>query len=442
TWKSFITLFAWIAILFQTLFFLSGIPVDLQKLKDEYSYPKGLKLFTQYVLIPLAIVYVIILLSYEGKIIIQWNLPKGLVSSLILGYAVFGILSFLLIYPLRKQEENRWIVAYNRVFYYLLIPLLALLFVSVYTRVQKYGITEERYFLIILALWLSGITAYFLLSRKQNILIIPLSLSLVTIVGTYGPLSAFNIAQRSQLNQLAAVFQKNKLLKEGKLQPITVKLDSASNNRVIDLTRYMIKEYGLSSLQPLLKEDLKPVTESIKEKLGLTVSKYNGNRRTNAWDIRNAEQEWLQKHYKLPLKYADKSIDISYKNVKAENYMVIPKSDADFIVLIENTTNHYAAETISTLNKDSIRVHLSNSSMTFRIDKDSVNLSLIPIISRLEKANSSPDSKLIKENGSIASNESFILPRKYLTEQFQVGNYNVKFYINEITYRLSPSRSA
>ncbi|WP_207534843.1 DUF4153 domain-containing protein [Desertivirga arenae] len=441
TWKSFMTLFAWIAILFQTLFFLSGIPVDLLKLKDEQSYPKGLKLFTQYVLIPLAIVYVLILLSYEVKIIIEWNLPKGLVSSLILGYAVFGILSFLLIYPLRNQEENKWIVGYNRVFYYLLIPLLALLFVSVYTRVQKYGITEERYFLIILALWLTGITAYFLLSRKQNILIIPLSLSLVTIAGTYGPLSAFNIAERSQLKQLTAVFEKSKLLKEGRLQVITSKLDSASNDRVIDLTKYMIKEYGLSSLQNLLKEDLESVTDSIKERLELTAAKYGNNRRTYAWDIRNAEQEWLQKHYQLPIKYADYSI--SYKHIKAENYNVIPAVNADFIVLINNTTNLYPAETVSALDKDSIQFHLSDSSMTLRIVKDSIRLNLIPIIDRLEKANVNPEDKPTKDSGRIEATGSFILPRKELTEEFKVGKYSVTFYINEINYRVSShSKSA
>lgn len=441
TWKSFITLFAWIAILFQTLFFLSGIPVDLRKLKEEHSYPKGLKLFTQYVLIPLAIVYVLILLSYEVKIILEWDLPKGLVSSLILGYAVFGILSFLLIYPLRNQEENKWIVAYNRMFYYLLIPLLALLFVSVYTRVQKYGITEERYFLIILALWLTGITAYFLLSRRQNILIIPLSLSLVTIAGTYGPLSAFNIAERSQLNQLKAVFQENKLLKEEKLHPINSKLDSASNDRVIDLTRYMIKEYGLSSLQPLLKEDLDNVTDSIKEKLEQSAVKHGRNRRTYAWDIRNAEQEWLQKHYQLPIKYADYSI--SYKHVKAENSKVISGGGADFVVLIDNTTNHYLAETISVLDKDSLTCHLSDSLMTLRIAKDSIRLNLIPVIERLDKLTGHPNNTPTAESGSIETAGGFKLPRKYLTEELQLGNYHIKFYINEMKFRLSShSRSA
>ncbi|WP_207420189.1 DUF4153 domain-containing protein [Desertivirga brevis] len=440
TWKSFMTLFAWIAILFQTLFFLSGIPVDLQKLQDDHAYPKGLKLFTQYVLIPLAIVYVVILLSYEVKILVEWNLPKGLVSSLILGYAVFGILSFLLIYPLRKQEENKWIVAYNRTFYYLLIPLLALLFVSVYTRVQKYGITEERYFLIILALWLAGITAYFLLSRKQNILIIPLSLSLVTIAGTYGPLSAFNIAERSQLGQLKEVLEKNKLLNKGKLKPITSKLDSASNDRVIHLSRYMVEEYGLSSLQPLLNQDLELVTDSIKEKLELTENKYGGNRRTHSWDLRNAEREWLEKNYKLPVEYTDYSI--SYRHIKADNGNVLPAVNADFIVLIDNSSDLYQATTLAALDKDSLTFRLSDSSMTIGIEKDSISRSLIPIINRLEKVKPSPEIKGSGKTSRIETTGNLVVPRASLTEEFKIGKYNIRFYINEINYRISSHAKA
>ena len=86
---------------------------------DTSSYPSGLKMFTQYVLIPLAVIYVVILLSYEAKIIVQWSLPRGLVSSLILGYAVFGILSILLVYPIRNYDDSKWIKIFSRSFYFL-----------------------------------------------------------------------------------------------------------------------------------------------------------------------------------------------------------------------------------------------------------------------------------------------------------------------------------
>jgi hypothetical protein len=207
-WDTFAILWVWIAGIFQTVFFLSGVPANLNELDEHKTYPGGLKIFTQFVLIPLATVYAIILLAYEAKILIEWELPKGLVSNLILGYAVFGILSLLLIYPVRNQEENKWLKTFSRSFYYVLIPLILLLIWAVLARVIDYGITEERYFLIILAAWLSFINAYFLLSKRQNIIIIPFSLCLVTIFSAYGPQGAFSTSRRSQIIELKQLFEK------------------------------------------------------------------------------------------------------------------------------------------------------------------------------------------------------------------------------------------
>jgi hypothetical protein len=134
-WDTYQVLWVWITGMFTTTFFLAGVPTDNHVLNEDESYPKGLKIFTQYVLIPLSTVYVLILLAYEIKILIEWKLPKGLVSDLILGYAVFGILSLLLVYPIREQNENKWLKTYTRSFYFLLIPLQVLLFVAVGTRV-------------------------------------------------------------------------------------------------------------------------------------------------------------------------------------------------------------------------------------------------------------------------------------------------------------------
>src|SRR5690606_16461474 len=67
---------------FNTLLFVGNIP-DLQVTDREENFPKGLRLFTQYVLLPLVALYVLILLGYEVKIIVQWTLPKGWVSYLV-----------------------------------------------------------------------------------------------------------------------------------------------------------------------------------------------------------------------------------------------------------------------------------------------------------------------------------------------------------------------
>src|SRR5690606_39092070 len=115
------------------------------------QYPKGLKIFTQYVLIPLMTIYLGILLVYETKILLEWEMPKGIVATLILGYAVFGILSLLLVWPIKGDDGNRWVQLFARFFYLMMIPLIILLVLAVYTRVSSYGFTEERYILVVLA---------------------------------------------------------------------------------------------------------------------------------------------------------------------------------------------------------------------------------------------------------------------------------------------------
>ncbi len=233
---------------FTTIFFLAGVPINFQSLDEEQSYPKGLKIFTQYVLIPLMTIYLAILLVYEVKIAINWELPKGLVSTLILGYAVFGLLSLLLIYPIKEKDGNGWIKLFSRFFYLMMIPLIVLLILAVIKRVGNYGITESRYILIILATWLTGITGYFLFSKKQNIKVIPVSLFVLALLSIYGPQSAFSISRISQTARLKKLIaSKNTIDKE----------------EIPAVVRYLVDRHGLTSLQGFTSANLKEVEEKI-----------------------------------------------------------------------------------------------------------------------------------------------------------------------------------
>jgi len=247
-WQTYMTLFAIISAGFNTIFFLAGIPSDYQLLEEDHSYPKGLKIFAQFVLIPLVTIYLAILLVYELKIAVLWELPKGLVSSLILGYAVFGILSLLLVFPVKETAGNSWIKLFSKFFYVMMIPLVVLLLLAVWKRVGHYGITESRYILTALALWLAGITIYFLFSKKQNIKVIPISLCIISLLATYGPQSAFSVSKYSQLSRLKRIMGSKK------------KDDIKEKPAVI---RYLVYTHGLKTLQPFTKRDLGKIEEKI-----------------------------------------------------------------------------------------------------------------------------------------------------------------------------------
>ncbi len=248
----YLRLLAIVGIGFTTVFFLSGIPDDFKRLSTtQHEYPKGLKMFTQYVLIPLLTIYLAILLVYEVKIMISWELPNGMVSTLILGYAVLGILSLLLVYPIKEQEGNSWIRLFSKWFYLMMIPLVVLLILAVWKRVGTYGITESRYVLLILAFWLSIVTGYFLISKKDNIKVIPISLCILALLSTYGPQSAFSVSRLSQTERL------KKMMKAD---------DALAKRERPRIVRYLVKNHGLTSLQSFTKVDLSALSEQMEEK--------------------------------------------------------------------------------------------------------------------------------------------------------------------------------
>ncbi|WP_051664106.1 DUF4153 domain-containing protein [Dyadobacter crusticola] len=205
-------LFVLIAVVFHTLFLLSKIPANLNKLNQETAYPTGLKIFTQYVLLPLEVVYMIILYAYTFKILFQWKLPDGGVAYLVMAFSIAGILALLLLHPLRESIREKWVRLFSKRFYLALLPLIVLLFIGIFRRINDYGVTENRYIIAILAVWLAGTTLYFLVNKKADIRWIPGSLSAIALLLAIGPWNIFVVARNSQLRTFDKILKENKML--------------------------------------------------------------------------------------------------------------------------------------------------------------------------------------------------------------------------------------
>ncbi|MDO6432921.1 DUF4153 domain-containing protein [Flavitalea sp. BT771] len=241
---------------FNTWFFLSGFPADYADVPVIDDYPKGLKIFTQYVLLPILTVYMVILYAYLFKIVITAHWPTGWVAYLVLGFSVAGILALLLIYPLRNDEGSRWINGYSRFFYFALFPLLVMLGFAIWKRVAAYGITELRYFVLLLAAWLFSIAVYFLRSRNKNIRHIPLSLCLLAFLSSFGPWSVFNVSRYSQQARLKGYLEKYGLLKDGKVTAAQTAVPEEDRKEISTITDYIVETHGYQSLQPWFPQNL------------------------------------------------------------------------------------------------------------------------------------------------------------------------------------------
>jgi hypothetical protein len=256
-----------IAGIFNTTFFLSGVPeTNSPQAPLVLNYPKGLKNFTQFVLLPLISLYLVILICYEAKIIITLSLPVGWVSYLVLVFAIFGILSFLLVHPIATETGNLWMRTFNRWFYFLLIPLLGLLFWAILYRIDLYGFTHERYYVLLMSVWLSIVVAYFLFQKHPKIKFIPISLCLAGLFSIAGPQGANSISKYSQLTRFETYMQRtdNKKLNFKQQQELSSIVSFLTDNYGIEI----MVPYAKTKLEALLKKEKDPSDYEIMEALG------------------------------------------------------------------------------------------------------------------------------------------------------------------------------
>jgi len=248
--KRYMELWVLVAGLFAPWFFFAGVPEDLDGLDRIEDYPKGLKVFAQYVLLTLVIVYLVILYAYLLKILLEWNWPKGWVSSLILGFSATAMLSLLLMHPVRDKSGNAWIRAAGKWLYIVLIPLVVVLFLAVAERIGDYGITESRYAGIALGTWLSAQVLYFLFSRTQSIKFTIGSLCLLAFLMSFGPWGMLRVSERSQVKRLEKLLVKNGILIDGKVHREHGKVTQDDTQEVGSIVRYLSQIHGYGAIQP------------------------------------------------------------------------------------------------------------------------------------------------------------------------------------------------
>jgi len=249
----------WILIsgIFCTWFFLAGVPENLDALDSNDEYPKGLKVFAQYILVPIVTIYLVILYAYLAKIIVSWDWPQGWVSKLILGFSGTGMFSLLLLHPISGRTENVWIKSLSKWFYAVVAPLIPMLFLAVWRRVSQYGLTEGRSLALAMGVWLAVVVVYFILSRHKSIKFVPASLCVGVFLVCVGPWSVFSVAETSQVGRLRDLLVKDSVLVANRIERNHAAISFEDSKQVSAIIAYLHDMHGYGRIQPWFPEGLK-----------------------------------------------------------------------------------------------------------------------------------------------------------------------------------------
>ncbi|MDR3132839.1 MAG: DUF4153 domain-containing protein [Prevotellaceae bacterium] len=209
-------LICFVGILFAPLFFTAGIPVLSQFVGKQDKNYTILRVFGQYILLPVLALYLLIFYAYGLKILVTWQLPDGMVGWMTICYSAAGLLVYFLLHHFYLTKATKIATLFGRYFFYSELPVLALLFVAAFRRTADYGITENRYFLWAGAFWLLGISLYMIFTKGKTFRPILVSLSCAAVLSVVGPWNVFNVSEYSQMHRLKKLLAKQEYPKEGK----------------------------------------------------------------------------------------------------------------------------------------------------------------------------------------------------------------------------------
>jgi hypothetical protein len=197
------------------------------------------------------IVFVAILYLYAIKIVLAWAWPHGWVALPVCSLGVVGILAALLLQPARDIEDERWARWYWGFFFRTLGPLSVLLLLSLRERISAYGVTEARYYGVIVGVWLLAVAICFTFRPRGSTRLVPASLAVACFLSVAGPWGAFSVSRASQRHVLLSILGPSGAVENGALVPAKRPLSPKARDSARSILTHLIGTYGVGGLKGL-----------------------------------------------------------------------------------------------------------------------------------------------------------------------------------------------
>ena len=182
--------------IFPILFF-SGIPSIDECLQEAPALNKFQVSTNKFLFLPILSLYIILLYAYIAKIIIQWEMPKGMVSYLVSVSMLLLLLRVTLMHPERINPKPSFEKKLLKILPTACIPLVILMSVGIMRRISDYGISEDRYYIAAVNIFYYIIIAILLIDKiKCKSRVIAIVFCSMFFILTNGPLSAINVTHR------------------------------------------------------------------------------------------------------------------------------------------------------------------------------------------------------------------------------------------------------
>ena len=247
-------------VLLAPLLAMSQIPEGEQKhIRRIAPYTGFIKGVSQYLFIPLLLLYIATLYVYAAKILITWQLPVGWVCYLVSASMLGMVILIFITFPLQYEQGNSFFKKLMRCLPLAMLPLLVLMSVAIGRRLSDYGITVSRLYVVVFNLWCYVVCIGLLLSRNRRIWWVPASFAVVLLLISVGPWSIPNVTEHRLQAEVREAFASSGVKKlpltgtqyEKWLKTAEEKLVRSVDSKLF----YLQTDYGYESTNALVEDD-------------------------------------------------------------------------------------------------------------------------------------------------------------------------------------------
>jgi hypothetical protein len=194
-------------------------------------------------------IYSAILYAYFFKIVLTSAWPDKVVTNLVLWYSIISVFTLFCVFPLRAT--NRWVNKFIMVFPKLILPLLIMMFISVGIRIDAYGITESRYFVVLTGVVIMGYMIYLSLIKNPRNIVIMILIASFALLSVVGPWSCFEVAKLSQNSRFEKILMKYHMIEDNLLVKPQEALPDFDKDEIKSIIWYFDQRGNLADLNYL-----------------------------------------------------------------------------------------------------------------------------------------------------------------------------------------------
>ncbi len=158
------------------------------------SFKEKVSVFQDYhkMLLGLFAYAILVMYLYMLIIVCSFELPRGYISLICSTLTAFGLLCYILIANTMINEKGKiWERIYTHI-PLLLLPLQILITIAIGRRINDYGVTILRCYIVLLNLWSYAICIYLVMRKGKKLWMIPITFIVTYFIFTATPLSCSN----------------------------------------------------------------------------------------------------------------------------------------------------------------------------------------------------------------------------------------------------------